>query len=325
MHQGAFRIFLLGLLFTSKCLAVYLGMDRMALVQELGSPVSHAAMGAHEILLYPNGVRIELEAGKVVDVQGMSFDAKPLAVYLGMDRVSLVGELGSPASRAAMGTHEILLYPNGVRIELEAGKVVDVQGMSYGTKPPAVSTVQNTPKPVAETPKVQKPAQSEADKAAQAEAEVEKQAYAAQSKEREDAILEMEKAHTAPQETTNPGMDPTRLLVELFLRWGVMVLALKLTCLFWGVTVEWPGLMLAALADAVTRMMMHMVANYFLHLPSFFFVENGIAAIVLVIVLTKVSINRSVGQAVQLAISSKTFSLVVWALLVTTMMRSFFG
>jgi hypothetical protein len=263
MHKRAFRIFLLGLLFTGRCLAVYLGMDRAALVQELGPPVS----------------------------------------------------------RAAMGAHEILLYPNDVRIELQDGKVVDVEGMSYRTKPPAISPVQNAPATVAETPKVETPAPGEVDTATQAEAPATENERA----KMEDAVMQMEKTHDEPQETPSQGKVAMKLLVEFFLRWVVMVFALKLTCIFWGVTVEWPGLMLAALADAVTRMTLHLAAIYFLHLPSFFFVENGVAAVVLVIVLMKVSINRGVKQAVQLTLTSKTFALVVWAVVITVMLRSSFG
>jgi hypothetical protein len=62
-----------------------------------------------------------------------------------------------------------------------------------------------------------------------------------------------------------------------------------------------------------------------LHLPFFFHIDDIIAAIVMIIVLMKVSINRGVAQAVQLTVLSKTFSLVVWALVITAMMRSSFG
>jgi hypothetical protein len=326
MHRRAFRIFLLGLLFTGRCLAIYVGMDRVSLVREIGPPVSRAIMGTHEILLYPNGVRIELENGKVVDVQGRSFDPKPPAIYLGMDRVALVQELGSPISSAAKDTHEILLYPNGVRIELEDSKVLHVQGLSYGVEPPTTVPAGNAPATVAETPKIEKPALSGTDKPAQSEAEAEKQAYSAQTAERakmENAIMQMEKAHDTPHETPPPSIEPMRLLMELFLRWVVILLALKLTCLFWGVTVEWPGLMLVAVADAVTRMILHVAAIHFLHVSSLFGVQNIVAAMVMIFVLTKVSINRSWKQAVQLAVTSKTFALVVWAALITTLMRSY--
>lgn len=249
---------------------------------------------------------------------GLLFTSRCLAVYLGMGRAELVKELGPPVSRAAMGAHEILLYPNDVRIELQDGKVVDVQGMTVDAGPSASSPVQNAPA----TPKANKPVQSGAEKAAEVESDP--QAYTAQATERakmEDAVIQMEKMHDVPREVTRPNINPARLLMELFLRWVVILLALKLTCLFWGVTVEWPGLVLVAVADAVTRMILHVAAIHFLNVSSLFGVENIIAAIVMIIVLMKVSINRSWKQAVQLTVTSKTFAIVVWAVVMTAMLR----
>jgi hypothetical protein len=254
---------------------------------------------------------------------GLLFTGRCLAVYLGMDRVALVQALGSPISSAAMGAHEILLYPNGVRIELEDGEVVKVEGMSFGVEPPAVSPVQVAPATAAETP-----AQGGADQVAQAEVEAEKQADSTQAAARaksEDAILQMENAHNAPRETPRHGIDPVKLLVEFSLRWAVMLLTLKLTSMFWGVTVDWSGLMLVALADAATRMVLREAAVHWLNIYTLFYVDDAIAAIVMVIVLMKVSINRSLTQAVQLTITSKTFSIVVWAVVITAMMRRSFG
>src|SRR3954470_11772100 len=62
-------------------------------------------------------------------------------IVIGSKRDAVLAELGKPFSVARRGTHEILLYPKNVRIELEAGEVVDLKGYTPSgvTAPPAAA------------------------------------------------------------------------------------------------------------------------------------------------------------------------------------------
>jgi hypothetical protein len=49
-------------------------------------------------------------------------------IMVGSKREDVIAELGKPTSAARRDTHEILIYPKGVRIELEGNAVADIKG-----------------------------------------------------------------------------------------------------------------------------------------------------------------------------------------------------
>jgi hypothetical protein len=56
-------------------------------------------------------------------------------------REQVIAELGKPKSIASRGDREILLYPEGVRLELENGRIVSAQGFTLGEIAPASAEV----------------------------------------------------------------------------------------------------------------------------------------------------------------------------------------
>lgn len=60
-------------------------------------------------------------------------------LMVGSKRDQVIAELGKPTSAARRGTHEILSYPKGVRIELEGNEVSDIKGyIPQGVSPSAI-------------------------------------------------------------------------------------------------------------------------------------------------------------------------------------------
>ena len=97
--------------------------------------------------------------------------------------------------------------------------------------------------------------------------------------------------------------------------------ALKLTCKYWGAEVFWSGLLTVALADVAVRAVIGLVFLLVLKMPSLFNADEAVAGIAMVLVLRKVSINRSLAQAVQITMTTKTFSVVVGSFLVTMLLQ----
>jgi hypothetical protein len=69
-------------------------------------------------------------------------------ITVGSTRNEVITELGRPSSAARRGSHEVLIYPKGVRIELEADAVVDIKGYV----PTGVSPAKATPAAPAAVP-----------------------------------------------------------------------------------------------------------------------------------------------------------------------------
>ncbi|MEO6567455.1 MAG: hypothetical protein ABIO94_01730 [Opitutaceae bacterium] len=81
--------------------------------------------------------------GLLVAFSGSSLAAD---ILLGSTREAVITELGKPTSVARRGTREILLYPKGVRIELNGNLVVDLKG--YIPSGPALAPPKPAPVPV---------------------------------------------------------------------------------------------------------------------------------------------------------------------------------
>src|ERR1043165_5053523 len=77
------------------------------------------------------------------------------AVSSGATRDQVIAELGKPTSSAKTGDHEILLFPKGVRVEFEAGRIVSARGIALTDPAPAVAEEPTAPK---KAPAMQPPA-----------------------------------------------------------------------------------------------------------------------------------------------------------------------
>jgi hypothetical protein len=176
------------------------------------------------------------------------------AVYLGMDKAELTQELGKPLSKMARDGREIWIYPNGVRIELEAGKVALVKGMEWSDGPttaqpaavePATPANDKAP-PVASAggageksaPKPETAPKAAADKATTDElARLEKQAAEADAKARaemEKAIGQMENLHDHPPVTHARAFDVLGFVLGIVVKCILTLAAVLLSAKYWG-------------------------------------------------------------------------------------------
>jgi len=252
------------------------------------------------------------------------------AVEYGMSKAALIQELGKPTSVLARpgSGREILNYPNGVRIELEQGKVVSVKGLDIAAPAaeavaPAVATEEEKPAAEAEAEPKLTPAQQKAEAEAMAKAEQEMAAADAKTRaEMEKAIAQLESIHDRDREPeVEPSFDFVNFFISILVTWVLMIAALKLTCKYWGVDVEWKGLMIAAAADTGVRLVVGIIGGL-LGMMSLFYADHAAAAIVLVLVLRKVSTNQSLQQAVTITMTSKVFSIVVGSFVSVFIMHS---
>ena len=207
-----------------------------------------------------------------------------------------------------------MTYPKGVRITLKDRRVSAIVGL----------------KPVApvESPAVQPPAEpamtkAEADELAKMEKE-QADANAEARAKMEKAIEDMEGQHDRPAaHVAAPSFVLKEFALGLVLKWLLTLAALKLTCKYWGVEIFWSGLMTVAVVDVILRGAMGALGMFWLKMPSLFLADEAVAAVVMVLILRKVSINQSMAQAVQITMTTKTFSIVVGSFLFTVLLRLF--
>lgn len=265
------------------------------------------------------------------------------AVYYGQTRAEVIQELGKPSSDLKRGTREVLIYKNG-RIEFEDGKVAVVQGIVV-SEGPSAAPVTNAPSASSAQPEPAKeiapePAKPETKQAPADPAKAAKPDEKAKAKSAEQELIEQDAAARAKMEKEIEAMEnppahephhdvgPPRWLtfvIELIIKALMMLAALWLTTKYWGVEISWFGLAMAALADTVTRAVVGSIALWALGMGTTMYADEATAAIVLVLVLRKVSYNQSLSQAVTITLTSKTFSIVVGSFLSVFLMHTLFG
>ncbi len=232
----------------------------------------------------------------------------------GMARVNVLQELGVPASAIARGTTEVLTYRNGLRVTLKDGKVTTISGQQpTDTATPTAVVTEEPAAPVLTKAEQEEEARQEKIWAAQ---------HAKAQDEMEKSLNDLENMHgNTPQ---LPGLQKFNLrdfIVGIVLKWVLCLVALKLTCKYWGFEVFWSGLMIAALTDTAARALVSFAGLMLLHLSSLFYADEAVGAFALVLVLRKVSINQSMAQAVQITMTTKVFTVVVGSFLVTMMLQ----
>ncbi|HYC71255.1 MAG TPA: hypothetical protein VEB66_08625 [Opitutaceae bacterium] len=258
------------------------------------------------------------------------------AVHYEQSRAAVLQELGRPTSSIMRNNREVMLYPNGVRIELEQGKVVLLQGIEP-TEPAGAESPEDRPPAEEKAAPPAGPGEEPGQKAApeeemedeegkltpeQAKAleEAEKEFAAASAKaqaELEKATEDLTKLYEPPEEKeqlTGPQRTMAAIigiLVQAVMGWVLMVIAIKITTKYWAVDIEWPGILIAAAVDAGVKVVVRVVGFVFLDLDTFFYADEAIGAIALVFILRKVSTNQRLEQAVTVMFTSKIFAVVV--------------
>lgn len=251
------------------------------------------------------------------------------AVEPGMARVNVLQELGRPVSAVARGNTEVLTYKDGVKVTLKAGKVTEVKGLPpaggtpAGEAPPADAA---TAPAEAAAPEPEEPPEPVLTKEQQAEqARLEKQFADEAAKgraEMEKTLTDLENLHNQPPPVHEaPKFNVLEFLLGLGLKWLLTLAALKLTCKYWGCEVFWSGLMTVAAVDVAVRSVIGLIGFFLLGMSSLFYADEAVAAVVMVLVLRKVSINQSLAQAVQITMTTKVFSIVVGSFLFVVMLQ----
>ncbi len=243
------------------------------------------------------------------------------AVELGMRRVNVVQELGEPSSALGRGGNEVLTYKNGVRITLKDGRVTEMTGLE--AIPAASATA--TAAVAAPTPAAAEPAEPPLTKEQAAElARQEKQWAQEEAKSRaamEKTLADLEHSPSPPSPMAVHAFVALDFVIGLLVKWGLTVVALKLTFKYWGAEIFWRGLMLVALVDTVIRAAFGLVGQLVLKTPSMFYMDEAAAGIVMVFMLRKMSINQSFSQAVTITMTTKVFSIVVGSFLFVALLH----
>jgi len=248
---------------------------------------------------------------------GMAWALSPDAT-----REQVIAELGKPTSVAKLGGREILSYPNGVRLELEGGKVVAAKGLALSDS----ATARAEPAATPQTPGNKTPAVTEKEKAKTTEeAEMEHEFEQGKTKAQMDIEKTVEGIVSSHEKGQQPAAPPAfnflGLAFELGVKFLLTVAALKLACKYWGAEVFWSGILIVAAADVAVRGAIGLFGSLVLGFPTVFYADEAAGAIVMVILLKKLSINHAIAQAIEVTTTTKTFTIVVGSFLVTILLR----
>lgn len=237
----------------------------------------------------------------VVDSFCLSSPAQ--TVEPGMARVHVLQILGEPASAISRGETEYLTYRDGTKVTLIQGIVSEATGLP--------ETPAETVSPPIETPPEEASIQIYDENAQVVPETVESSNFA-------QAISQLE-SHSSPQDIYAPAnrFSLIELFAGIFLKTIVTILALKLTSKYWGYEILWGGIIVVAIVDTTVRTGVTAGAKYLLGFPTTFYADEAIAALVMVMLVQKMSTSQSLNQAIQITLTTKVFTIVAGSFLVT--------
>lgn len=240
--------------------------------------------------------------------------AQELAVEPGMSRSQVIQALGDPASAMSRGSIEVFVYSDGAKITLHDGIVTEALGIPLLT---ATDKEATTEKP-ATTPAVPNEEQAilKAEDAALAQQDADQRAKF------EQALADLEERQKNPQSQLAPRkFNLVNFIAGLLIKTLITLLALKLTSKYWGYEILWSGIVIAAVVDTVVRTAVSMTGKILLGMPTVFYADEAVAAIVMVLVVKKVSTSQSLNQAIQITLTTKVFTIVAGSFLVTMLLQ----
>ena len=237
-------------------------------------------------------------------------------------REQVIAELGKPTSVAKLGAREILIYPKGVRLELENGKVVSVKGIDLTD----TETVPGQTPAATQKKNEERLFLAEKEKQQAAEAAAVKQAYGETKETGQTAMDKMIEGEVKDHENAQQPPPPKKFnvigfVLGVILKFLFTVAALKVACKYWGAEVFWSVILTVAGVDSLVSGIMNLVGELVLGFPTLFSADDLVGGIVMLFLLKNLSVNHAIGQAIQLTLTTKTFIVVAGLFLITAIVR----
>ena len=294
--NGLMRTLLLGAFLVSGFVQgqLYLGMEEQAVYFEMkGYPTSTAEAGSRKFLIYPNGVRLTVENGRLVAVEGMPFlKEKP-------------PEEPEPEPDGGANEGEVLIPP-----PMEEGPEPDPAGemeVDFIPSFPSESVDDPVPPELAISPEESIRLQN-LRQAAEGEPE--------EVEEREAAFED----YGSPG-SVSPGGWVTVFLIELVISVLIGLIVLKVAAHLVGVTVFLPGLFAIALVDSLVRLGL---GNVFLAMgwPLGGPLQILVSFFVMLYLVKGFTSAREWPTIIQLVVMTKVVSVALWWLATLVLMNA---
>jgi hypothetical protein len=250
-------------------------------------------------------------------------------IVVGSERADVIQELGKPSSTARLGAREILTFPKKIRIELEAGRVVDIKGYVPPEIPaPAKAAVPESkasdqptaelPPPPAPTTPPPKPPVDEDDF---------NPAVAANALG--DEVAKMETAWGGAPPPAPPHQEEftswLHLAISLVLRFGYTLVALRLGFKYWEMDAFWSGTLAIAAIDAVIHGILIALGPVTEGFTTLGGVENAIPAFVMIFTIRHFCFNKRIQNAVLTAGIVTVFAMLCDIFISIALLNAAFG
>lgn len=238
----------------------------------------------------------------------------------GMTRLEVEASMGKPISILQRGNRLVLSYPNGGRVELVEGRVVDMLHVPVATDAQALPVPSVSETEPAESAEAEPIHELDEMKSAQEPAPKGSVAPAVQPPTLEERVAAMQ--DRAPRSQQPLGSVVLVVLIGGAIRIVIVMVVLKLAFKWADVHAEWGQMFLPALADTVVRSTFEFVGTAVLHVMSWFYFDEATAYIVLLIVLMKTTHACTLSRAVGVAAAAKLMSIVVGGMVMVYVMHA---
>lgn len=251
-------------------------------------------------------------------------------IVIGSKRADVVAELGKPSSSARRGAREILLYPKGVRIELEADVVADIKGYIPPGAPTAAApsspeTPASAPAPAPGAPEKSAPNGGAPAKKSTPDEEDFNPAIAANALGDEVAKMETAWGGAPPPLPDHESTSWIELTIGLFLRFAYTIVALRVGFKYWEMDAFWSGTLAIAAIDALVHgalIALGPVTGGFTTLGG---VENAIPWMVMIFTIRHFCFNKRIQNAVLTAGAVKVVAMLCDIFVSIALLNAFFG